>query len=176
MTFLRRLWRAADIVFEAFGLLCLAGVVGVVLWQVVSRELIGTTPSWSEETSRILLIWIGFLSAAIGFREGAHIAIGFVVNLFPTIVQRVLHYAVLATILAFGVYLTVQGAQFTSDTQNATLPGTGLPRSVLYVMMPVAGVMICMYAALQAAGVQTQRYSTSQPQPESQPRPEPTAE
>ncbi|UYM06231.1 TRAP transporter small permease [Solicola gregarius] len=176
MTYLRKAWRAIDAIFEAWGLLCLVGVVFVVLWQVVSRELFGTTPTWSEETSRILLIWIGFLSAAIGFREGAHIAISFVVDRLPDILRQILHYAVLATILALGLYLTVQGAQFTADTQNATLPGTGLPRSALYVMMPVAGVMICLYSALQAAGVPTQRFSSTQVEAEPQPPRESDAE
>ncbi len=161
MTIFQRLWRALDNVFEALCLLCLAAVLFVVLWQVFAREFLENTPSWSEETARVLLIWIGFLMAALAFREGAHIAISFVVDRLPAALQLVVKWLVPALIVGFGIYLLVQGTQFTLDARVATLPGTGLPRSVMYVVMPVAGFMICLYTVLQVLGVSTQRYIES---------------
>ncbi|WP_028659188.1 TRAP transporter small permease [Nocardioides insulae] len=161
MTGLKRLFRGVDLAYEAWTLLCLVAVVFVVLWQIFGREFLDSTPAWSEETGRVLLVWIGFLSAGIGFREGAHIALSFVVDRMPAVVRTVLGRFAQLLILGFGAYLLVQGAQFTIDTRVATLPGTGLPRSVLYVMMPVAGFMICLYTVLQICGVRTQRYVDS---------------
>lgn len=154
-----RAWRALDTVFEVFCILCLIATLLIVLWQVLSRELLSNSPSWSEESARILLVWIGFLGATIGFREGAHIAVTFLVDRFPAVLQSVIDRVVQALLLAFGLFLIVQGSQFVVDAQAATLPGTGLPRSVLYVMMPVAGAMLILYTVLQAFGISTQRYA-----------------
>lgn len=158
MTALKRIWRGIDSAFEAFALLCLTTCVLVVLWQVFGRQVLGDSPSWSEEVARILMVWTGFLATAIGFREGSHIAITFIVDRMPKIAQLVIGRLIQLMVLIFAVYLVVQGAQFTSDASAATLPGTGWPRSVVYVIMPVAGVMIGAYTILQAAGVQTHRH------------------
>ncbi|GGU15906.1 TRAP transporter small permease [Nocardioides albus] len=156
-----RAWRAVDLVFEIFCLLCLLATLLIVLWQVFSRELLSNSPSWSEESARILLVWIGFLGATIGFREGAHIAVTFLVDRFPATLQSVIDRAVQVLLMFFGLFLIVQGSQFVADAMAATLPGTGLPRSVLYIMMPVAGAMLILYTVLQAFGINTQRYAES---------------
>lgn len=153
-----RAWRAVDTVFEVFCILCLVATLLIVLWQVLSRELLSTSPTWSEETARILLVWIGFLGAAIGFREGAHIAVTFLVDKFPATLQAVIDRGIQVLLIAFGLFLVVQGTQFVIDARMATLPGTGLPRSVSYLMMPVAGAMVILYTVLQAFGVSTRRY------------------
>jgi TRAP-type transport system small permease protein len=158
MTALKRVWRGLDTAFEAMVLLCLVAVLFVVLWQVFARQVLGSTPGWSEETARILLVWIGFLMTALAFREGAHIALTFVVDRFPPTLRRIVQWLSPALAVLFGLYLIYQGAQFAAATRFATLPGTGLPRSVLYVILPVAGLMICLYTILQVFGVSTQRY------------------
>ena len=158
-TTFKRAWRAVDTVFEAFCILCLVATLLIVLWQVFSREVLSNSPSWSEESARILLVWIGFLGATVGFREGAHIAVTFLVDRFPTTLQSVIARVVQVLLLGFGLFLVVQGSQFVVDAQAATLPGTGLPRSVLYLMMPVAGAMLILYTVLQVFGVNTQRYA-----------------
>ncbi len=158
---LKRVWRGIDTVFEAFCILCLVATLLIVLWQVFSRELLSDSPSWSEESARILLVWIGFLGAAIGFREGAHIAVTFLVDRFPAAFGAVIGRGIQVLVLGFGLFLVVQGSQFVIEAQHATLPGTGLPRSVLYLMMPVAGAMLILCTVLQAFGFSTQRYAES---------------
>ncbi|OLF06999.1 C4-dicarboxylate ABC transporter permease [Actinophytocola xinjiangensis] len=154
---IRRVWRAIDAVFEGFTVSCLVAVTFVLLWQVFGREVLGNSPAWSEETARMLLVWLGFLAAAIGFREGAHIAITFLVNRFPTLLRRAIEWLITGLVLLFGLYLIVQGSEFAIDTRHATLPGTGLPRSMLYVAMPLAGLMIVLYTTLRILGVDTAR-------------------
>jgi TRAP-type C4-dicarboxylate transport system permease small subunit len=158
MTILKRIWRGLDTAFEALVLVCLIAVLFVVLWQVFARQVLGSTPGWSEETARILLVWIGFLMTALAFREGAHIALTFVVDRFPPTLRRMVEWLSPLLAVMFGLYLMYQGVQFAAATRFATLPGTGLPRSVLYVVLPVAGLMICLYTILQVFGVSTQRY------------------
>lgn len=158
MQSVKKAFNALDTFFEYFVLTCLVAMVLVVILQIFLREVIGYSLVWSEETSRILMVWIGFLGIAIGFREKAHISIEFFVTRLPASVQFVVDKAVYAAVFAFGLYLLIQGWQFTILTSGATLPSTGLPRSVLYVVMPVAGLMVCVYTALQVLGVDTVKH------------------
>jgi len=146
-----------DAPFEYLGLGFLAAMVLIVTWQVFSRAIFNAAPPWSEEVSLILMIWVGFLGLAIGFRERAHIAVGIFVDRLPEGAQRWVQRLVYGLIFAFGLYLLVQGWQFTLQTSRATLPSTGLPRSALYAVMPISGLMVCVYAALQALGVRTEK-------------------
>lgn len=155
---IRRIWRAIDAAFEAVTVSCLVAVVFVLIWQVFSREILSNSPTWSEETARVLLVWIGFLAAAIGFRERSHIAITFIVDRFPALLRRGVEWLITGLVLLFGLYLIIQGSEFVADTRHATLPGTGVPRSALYIAMPLAGFMIVLYTALQLAGVDTARF------------------
>lgn len=158
MRWVKRLPKWADSVVEYTGLTFLAGMVLIIVWQVFSRQILDTTPPWSGETALILMTWTAFLGMAVGFRERSHVAIGFVVESLPRPAQHGTRLLVHALTFLFGFYLLVQGATLTMAARYATLPSTGLPRSSLYVILPISGLMICIYSALQAAGIPTQKY------------------
>jgi TRAP-type C4-dicarboxylate transport system permease small subunit len=154
---LKRWLSRLDAPFEYLGLGFLAAMVLIVTWQVFSRAIFNAAPPWAEEVSIILAIWVAFLGIAIGFRERVHIAVGMFVERLPEGVQRWVQRLIYALIFAFGLYLLVQGWQFTLQTSRATLPSTGWPRSALYAVMPISGFMICVYTALQVLGVRTEK-------------------
>lgn len=154
---LKRWLGRLDAPFEYVGLGFLAAMVLIVTWQVFSRAIFNAAPPWSEEVSLILMIWTAFLAVAIGFREGVHIAVGMFAERLPGGAQRWVRGLAYVLVFAFGLYLLVEGGRFTLQTSQATLPSTGLPRSVLYAVMPISGFMICVYTALQALGVQTKK-------------------
>lgn len=156
---LRRIVDVVDSAFEYLGLCFLSAMVLIVTWQVFARQGLGSAPSWSEEVSLLLMVWVGFIGIAIGFRERVHIALEFLVSRFPEVVQTVLQKLVCGLALAFGLFLLVQGWVFTTQTLNSTLPSTGLPRASLYAVLPLTGFMICVYSVLQILGVNTEKHS-----------------
>jgi TRAP-type C4-dicarboxylate transport system permease small subunit len=155
---IKRWLNRLDTPFEYLGVGLLAAMVLIVTWQVFSRAIFNAAPRWSEEVSLILMIWVAFLGIAIGFRERVHIAVGIFVDRLPEGAQNWVQRFIYALVFAFGLYLLVQGWQFTLQTSRATLPSTGLPRSALYAVLPISGLMICVYTALQALGVRTEKY------------------
>ena len=147
-----------DSSFEYLGLTFLVAMVLIVTWQVLARQGLGSAPQWSEEVSLILMVWIGFIGIAIGFRERVHIALEFLVSRFPERAQLLLEKLTYLLILGFGLFLVVQGWAFTSQTLSSTLPSTGLPRGTLYAIMPLTGVMVCLYSILQFFGIATEKH------------------
>ena len=55
-------------------------MVSISFFQVISRYLLHVSLSWSEESCRFLLMWMGMLSAAYGFKIKSHFSLNFVKN------------------------------------------------------------------------------------------------
>jgi TRAP-type C4-dicarboxylate transport system permease small subunit len=60
----------------------------------------------------------------------------------------------------FGLYLVVYGWDFSMMMQGSFLAATQLPNMVQYIVMPITGVLTCVYSALQFFGKDLRRYHT----------------
>jgi len=158
MTILKKAYAFIDALFEKFTLLSLVALVLVVTLQVITRYFFNFVFFWSEEITLLLLVWFGFMGIAIGFREYIHLGIDSFTNLFPKMFNKILDKIIIVSAFAFGMYLVVQGGQFTVMTLDSTLPATKLPASITYLTMPVTGIMICLYAILHLFNIDTARY------------------
>jgi TRAP-type C4-dicarboxylate transport system permease small subunit len=158
MNLIKKVCLFIDSVFEKLTLLTLVTLIIVVTTQVMTRKLFNFVFYWSEEVTLLLLAWFAFMAIAIGFREYIHLGIDSFTNLFPKLFNKVLDKIISASILAFGLYLVVQGWNFTVLMWDSTLPATKLPSSVTYLAMPITGVMICGYAILQLLNINTVRH------------------
>ncbi|MBB4935232.1 TRAP-type C4-dicarboxylate transport system permease small subunit [Lipingzhangella halophila] len=156
--------RAVDRTTDTLALTGLAAMVVVVSWQVFGRFVLSDSPPWAPETALVLLPWLGLLGVAIGVREHAHIGVTFVADRLPRRARTAVRWLTPALFLVFGIYLVVQGWQLTLLTMNSTLPATGLPTAVQYAPMPVAGVLVCVYSALQLLNVETGRGALATPE------------
>ena len=158
MDLIKKIYSIIDNIFEKFTLLSLILLVFIVTLQVVTRYFFNFVFFWSEEITLLLLVWFGFMGIAIGFREYIHLGIDTFTNLFPKTFNTILDKVILACVFATGIYLVVQGWQFTVLMFDSTLPATKLPSSVTYIIMPITGFMICLYALLQFFNIDTSKY------------------
>lgn len=147
-----------DSALEAFILIALTAMVFIVTAQVFTRKLFNYVAPWSEEITLLLLVWFAFMGFAIGFREHIHLAMDAFTNLFGERFNRIWDKVIRICTFAFGMYLIVYGWDFAAMMKDSTLPATKLSNSVVYAVMPVTGVMICVYSALQFFGIDTRRH------------------
>jgi len=131
-----------DKVLLYFSLTLLTAMVLIILYQVFARQVLHSTPSWSEELSRVLFVWVSFLGIAYGFKERLHIAVGLVVDRFPEKVQDTIDFITKGIIVIFGLILLIYGWKFAVLMGYSTLPGIKLPSSYLYAIIPVTGFFI----------------------------------
>ncbi|HWR41864.1 TRAP transporter small permease [Sporomusa sp.] len=158
METLKKIALAIDTLFESFALLGLASMILIVITQVMTRKLFNFVFFWSEEMTLLLLVWFAFMGMAIGFREDLHLGVDSFTAFLPDMVNRILDKIIGLSIFGFGVYLIVYGWDFTVMMHESTLAATKLPNSILYLVLPVSGVMTCAYSALQVAGFDTKRH------------------
>lgn len=158
MNFIKKAGLWIDSIFEKAALLSLVALILVVTTQVMTRKLFNFVFFWSEEVTLLLLAWFAFMSIAIGFREYIHLGIDSFTNLFSKKFNKVWDKVIMLSTLAFGMYLVIQGWDFTVLMMDSTLPATKLPSSVTYLAMPITGMMISGYALLHLFNIQTTRH------------------
>ncbi|MEI3607669.1 TRAP transporter small permease [Pseudogracilibacillus sp. SE30717A] len=124
----------------------LGAMVVIIIVQVFSRQIFNYTPSWSEEVSKLLFVWVAFLGIAYGFRERLHIALGLVIDRLSEKLQTVFDVFSKILILGLSIAMLYYGLRFTMLMGSSTMPGTGLPSSVLYAAIPVSGFFLFIYA------------------------------
>ncbi|WP_339230498.1 TRAP transporter small permease [Oceanobacillus sp. FSL K6-2867] len=148
MKVLRLIKLILDRLLLVVSLVLLAVMIVIIIYQVFSRQILSSTPSWSEELSRVLFVWVSFLGIAYGFKEKLHIALGLVVNMMPSKVQDVFDYFAKVLVIFLGVIMMYYGWNFTTLMGNNIMPGTGLPSSMLYLSIPIAGFYVTLYGIL----------------------------
>ncbi|MDF2936016.1 MAG: Tripartite ATP-independent periplasmic transporter, DctQ component [Paenibacillaceae bacterium] len=155
---IKRIALYLDFFFESLAKMGLLSMILIVTLQVFTRKLFNFVFFWSEEMTLLLLIWFSFMGIALGFREHLHLGIDTFTNMLPKPIDRLIDRIIQLCVLAFGIYLVYYGWDFTRLMHESSLPATGLPNSLTYVVMPVTGLMICIYSVLQLLGIDTVRH------------------
>ena len=158
MTGWKKALLAVDSFVESFCLLSMLTMVLIVSVQVITRKMFNFVFFWSEEVTLLLLAWFAFMGIAIGCRENLHLAMDVMESFASKNVLKWLDKLIQITTFVFGIYLILYGWEFTSLMSESTLPATKMPNSVLYVVMPLTGVMVCAYSLLQLFGIDTRRH------------------
>ena len=149
MNIIKKVLNKIDDIIEYLCMGTLVILVCIVFMQVFTRYVLKFTPLWSEETSVILLIWLGFITMAIGVKKGMHLSISAVVNLLPKSFQKVIFYFDELAVMLFGVILFIYGKDLAEQTMSSTLPATQLPEGVLYSILPISGFLIIIYTIVR---------------------------
>jgi TRAP-type C4-dicarboxylate transport system permease small subunit len=148
---------AIDSFFEWFSMSAFVTMTLIVTVQVFTRKLFNFVFFWSEEITLLLMVWFGFMGIAIGFRERFHIAMDSLTGLFGERFNHIWDKVIGLFTFGFGLYLVVSGWNFTVDQYGTTLPATGWTNSLYYIVMPITGIMICIYSILTILGIDTRR-------------------
>jgi TRAP-type C4-dicarboxylate transport system permease small subunit len=143
---------------------CLALMMVTAFAQIAARNLFGIGLTWSEPLVRYLVVWVGFLGAALAVREGRHITIELTSLWAPARDNRYLQaVSQLASALVCGV-LAVAAARFVRD--EAQIGGETLlflPAWVPELIIPFTFAIMTLRFLLRAARPAARRPSAPTP-------------
>lgn len=103
-------------------------------WQAISRK-IGSPSSWTDETSRLLFVWMGVLGCHLAQRENIHVRIDAILLSLPKKIQLFIEAfinVVMIGLLGMIFYYSISIVQRKSFTPLVTL---GIGESWLYAAM-----------------------------------------
>ena len=140
-----------DYLIERLLILLILAIVLIVTWQVLSRYLLQSPSSVSEEVARFLLVWISLIGAVYCYRTKAHLGLDIITNKLAAKQQQIAALFTHVMVFLFSALVLVIGG-----TRLVTLafepiqrsPALDVPMGYLYCALPLAGILLCFYSVI----------------------------
>lgn len=129
----------------------MVAMTATIFTQVFSRYVLQSSIPWTEEVARYILVYIAFVGGALAVFEKSHLRVEIVVEMLPLRAQQALHIFSTTLIAVIAALLVYYGGRFTLLARNTISPAIDQPMALIYVIMPVAGVLMLIFAILQIA-------------------------
>lgn len=119
-----------------------AGVmITLVFSQVITRYIVGSTPSYIIELASYCLIWISFLGSSIAIRWGKHVALTAMVDRMPENSRRIINYISNGLVLIFLIIFLIASYQYALGQWEQFSPTLGF-RITWPALGPVIGTFL----------------------------------
>lgn len=140
-----------DKILERLLILIISVMLIAVIWQVVSRYLLGAPSTLTDEIASFSLIWLGLFGAAYATGKELHLAIDLIPDRIIQKSPMLFSAVIIFSIVFFALLVMVIGGvrlcwiTFTLDQRSAALE---IPLAFVYVVIPISGLLIIYYAVV----------------------------
>ncbi|WP_417839946.1 TRAP transporter small permease [Tritonibacter scottomollicae] len=128
-------------------------LVACVSWQVISRYVLGTPSTVTDELARFLFMWLALIGGAYTLGLRRHLAIDLLTQQLSGRARTVSEAFVLFAIAGFAAFVMIRGgSQLVLKTMASgqVTPALQLPMGLVYGAIPFAGAIILFYCAIFA--------------------------
>lgn len=130
-----------------------AGLTLVTFFGVVMRYFLNQPFVWLEEVQLALFIGVVYIGAGSAFRHGSHVAIDFLVEMFPAALRRAVEILVHVIVVVVLGYFAWQGLTMTMGMVDSGRVTSILrfPSFAIYAMIPIGlvwAIVNCLYTAV----------------------------
>lgn len=130
--------------------ICLSAfLVFCVTWQVLSRYILSSPSTVTDELARYLFMWVAMIGAAYTTGQHRHLAIDLLVMKLTGARKQFISVIIQLVIITFaGVVLVYGGGILVSSTlvSGQITPALGWQMGYIYLCLPVSGLLMIMYA------------------------------
>jgi TRAP-type C4-dicarboxylate transport system permease small subunit len=134
---------------EALAMMLVAALLIVVNLQIFARYVFHHPFIWPEEISRLVLVWITFISAAALARIGGDLAVDTFIEMLPHRAKRVALIVRDAMMLVVFAVVMLEAAALAEAVNNMPLVATGLPTSLLAWPAILGGGLIVFHCFIR---------------------------
>lgn len=139
---LDRLCRAG----EAIAIASLLAATGLILVQVVARELFDLGLPWADELSRFAGLAMIFLVVPVLLQHGMHVRVDYFIGKFGPRTRRAIDLANEVATLAFCLLFLWAAFWFMQRAGRFSTPAIGLP-NLVYYLPAMAGMVLTLLVA-----------------------------
>jgi len=121
--------------------------------NVITRYLFHYSLAFTEELTINIFVWVTLLGASIGFKKGSHLAVTFIINMFPKRMQKLIF--IFTTALCIGLFIlliTCAVQQIISEYRLGTISDAlgikvywytiGVPIFTLFIILRIFEVSV----------------------------------
>lgn len=136
---------------EEFILIILLGSMTLLMGiQICSRYIFNNSLSWSEELTRYMFIWSGFISVAYCIKKWISIKIDQIINMFPKHIYVWFQLLLNLILFIFFIYMAIHAFEYLqmSIASQQKSPALGLPMYVVQAA-PLVGFTLAAIRSFQ---------------------------
>ncbi|SDM03815.1 TRAP-type C4-dicarboxylate transport system, small permease component [Modicisalibacter muralis] len=144
-----------DVLLDCLAKLCIisAGFLLVFLvaifgWLVFGRYVLNDTPTWVEQASLVIAVYITCLGAAAGVRNNSHLSIDFIREGLSPLPREIMRYLSDAFVLVFGGFMAWQGWLMVMGNFDRPIPIIGLSESWRAAPLVICGVLMMLFSGV----------------------------
>ena len=151
--------KKVDKFLEIFLIFSMSVLVLDVLWQVISRYVLSSPSSFTDELAGFLLIWVGLSGAAYVAGKNEHLAIDLMLQRSGPVRKKILNITINMSILLFSFFVLIVGGiwlvytRFALEVKSAALE---IPLGYVYLILPLSGLLIAYYTTDNIIGFNKQ--------------------
>lgn len=133
-----------DKIESAFSMLFFVVGVGISLYSVFTRYVLGASQSWATEIYTMFLVWAIFIGFSTALKENKHIAIDLLYDRSGPGFRKFSQVITLAVGIFFSAFFFWTGLEMvmTAYSQNIKTIDVGFPIWINYLIMPIAGILL----------------------------------
>ncbi len=112
------------------------------VFQVVSRKILGKPLIWSEELARFIFVYIGMLGVSIGIRNQQHILIDFICGKFPDKLKKAIFTFIQFLIMGSIIFFMYFGKNLFIKKKVIMLESLGISMQWMYLALPLISILM----------------------------------
>lgn len=135
-------------IIEFFLIIFMICLTCSVTWQVISRYILNSPSTITEELARFLMIWTCLLGAAYTVGAKKHLSIDLLMSYLSNEKKIKLFLLISFIISLFSIIITIGGCILTYNVfiSKQTSPTLMIPMGYVYLIMPISGIVIFIYS------------------------------
>jgi TRAP-type C4-dicarboxylate transport system permease small subunit len=130
----------------------IAVMVVNILLGVFSRFVFHLGIPFTEELGRYLMIWAGYLGCVLALKEGSHISITAVVDLFPSAGRRVIHFMSRLIVTIFLAVIVVTSFTHLRSLKIQKSSAMEIPMAIPYLAVTVGAFLMAVVSTIRLLG------------------------
>jgi len=160
--FLSKAITGMEKVIEWVATMIISVMVVNILLGVFSRFVLHLGIPFTEELGRYLMIWAGYLGCVLALKEGSHISITAVVELFPPAGRRVINFIARLIVTIFLAVIVVTSFTHLRSLKIQKSSAMEIPMVIPYLAVTVGAFLMAIVNTIHLLG----GYPAKEAQPE----------
>lgn len=120
-------------------------MIGVVFAQVLLRYFFGAPLAWSDELSRLLLVWVSFMGVTlVHYSDGGHPAVTFLVDKIPERFRKILDLLLNTAMVICFIAIFLASLKYTAANHRFVSAVLHYPNSVKYAIVPICMILMAV--------------------------------
>ena len=132
-----------NIIITGIALVFMTAIFG---WLVFGRYVLNATPTWVEQVSLLLVVYIGFLGASVGVHQKTHLGVSVFREMSPKPVRRVFDFLSYSILAVFGLIMVVYGYKLTAFKWAALIPLINVSEGWRSLPIILSGGFVFLYS------------------------------